>query len=110
MNLAYEDESWRYILLPVYLAAYTYQGKTNQVIINGQSGRIAGQRPANWRKVVYLGLAALLPALLLLLAPLLTFLPGDLTGAVSCFGFLAFLAGLAFVVYMIVSAAKLDDV
>lgn len=109
MNLAYENESWRYILLPVYLAAYTYLGKTHQVVINGQSGQIAGQRPANWRKVFYLGLAALLPALLLLLLPLLPIPASDFVSALSCFGFLSFLAGLAFVVYMIISAAKLDD-
>ena len=110
MNLAYEDENWRYILLPVYLAAYSYMGKTHQVLINGQSGQIAGQRPANWRKVFYLGLAALLPALLLLLLPRLAFPASDFTSVLSCTGFLAFLAGLAFVITMIVSAAKLDDV
>ena len=109
MDLAYEDENWRYILLPVYLAAYSYMGKTHQVLINGQTGKIAGQRPANWRKVIYLGLAALLPALLLFLLPSVLFPTSDIAGALSCFGFLAFLAGLVFVITMIISAAKLDD-
>ena len=65
MNLDFSEESWRYILLPLYLAPYRYGDKVFQVIINGQTGTIAGQRPVDWRKVAqYLGLA-FLPALLL---------------------------------------------
>ena len=45
----------------------------------------------------------------LLLLPLLPIPASDFISALSCFGFLAFLAGLTFVVYMIISAAKLDD-
>ncbi len=51
MNLAFEDESWRYILLPVYLATYRYGNESYQVLINGQTGKLAGQRPADWRKI-----------------------------------------------------------
>lgn len=50
MNLDFSDESWRYMLLPLYIAAYQYGDETFQVLINGQSGKIAGQRPVDWRK------------------------------------------------------------
>ena len=46
MNLKFSDESWRYILLPVYIAVYHYQGTQFQVMVNGQTGQISGQRPA----------------------------------------------------------------
>ncbi|MCI0393661.1 MAG: hypothetical protein L0332_27655 [Chloroflexi bacterium] len=71
MNLDFGNESWRYILLPVYVAAYSYQGRPYQVIINGQSGAIAGQRPADWLKV-WLAVAAWLA-------------PGFLTAAIGLF-------------------------
>jgi len=59
------DETWRYILLPVYLAAYQYQGKVYQLMANGQTGTIAGQKPVAWWKV-WLAIAALLaPGVLL---------------------------------------------
>lgn len=50
MTLDFSSESWRYILLPIYIAAYQYGEETFQVLINGQSGKIAGQRPVDWRK------------------------------------------------------------
>jgi predicted heme/steroid binding protein len=60
MSLDFSDESWRYVLLPVYVAAYRYDGKVYQVMINGQGGAITGQRPVDWAKV-WLAVAALLP-------------------------------------------------
>ena len=59
MSLDFADESWRYILAPVYVAIYQYQGQPYQVMINGQSGEISGQRPVDWTKV-WLAIAALL--------------------------------------------------
>ncbi|MDY6866553.1 MAG: TFIIB-type zinc ribbon-containing protein, partial [Chloroflexota bacterium] len=34
MTADFADESWRYILLPVYLATYKYEGKAFQVMVN----------------------------------------------------------------------------
>jgi hypothetical protein len=59
MSADFSDESWRYILLPVYLAAYRYEGKVYQVMINGQTGTVAGSKPVAWWKV-WLAIAALL--------------------------------------------------
>jgi LSD1 subclass zinc finger protein len=59
MSADFSDESWRYILLPVYLAAYRYDGKVYQVMINGQTGIVAGSKPVAWWKV-WLAIAALL--------------------------------------------------
>jgi hypothetical protein len=59
MSADFSDESWRYILLPAYLAAYRYEGKVYQVMINGQTGTVAGSKPVAWWKV-WLAIAALL--------------------------------------------------
>jgi transcription elongation factor Elf1 len=47
----FDNESWRYILLPVYAAAYRFDKNTYQVLVNGQSGIISGQKPIAWWKV-----------------------------------------------------------
>lgn len=57
MELDFSDESWRYVLLPVYVAVYQYQGKSYQVMVNGQTGKVGGQRPVDWVKV-FLGMVA----------------------------------------------------
>jgi DNA-directed RNA polymerase subunit RPC12/RpoP len=59
MTADFADESWRYILLPVYLAAYKFEGRVFQVMVNGQTGAVAGQKPVAWWKV-WLAIAALL--------------------------------------------------
>ncbi len=53
----FSDESWRYILLPVYLAAYRHEERVFQVMINAQTGKVAGQKPVAWWKV-WLAIAA----------------------------------------------------
>lgn len=37
--------TFKHILLPVWLAAYKYRGKTYRFVVNGQSGRVQGERP-----------------------------------------------------------------
>jgi hypothetical protein len=63
MSADFAEEAWRYVLLPVYLATYPFEGKVYQVMVNGQTGAIAGQKPVAWWKI-WLAIAALLvPAL-----------------------------------------------
>jgi predicted RNA-binding Zn-ribbon protein involved in translation (DUF1610 family) len=69
MTADFADESWRYILLPVYLATYKYEGKTFHMMVNGQTGTVAGQKPVAWWKV-WLAIAGLL-------------LPGTLLGLIG---------------------------
>ncbi len=59
MTADFADESWRYILLPVYLATYIYEAKVFQMMVNGQTGSVAGQKPVAWWKV-WLAIAGLL--------------------------------------------------
>ena len=51
------DVTFKHVLLPVWLAVYTFRGRMFRVALNGQSGRVTGERPYSWIKI---GLAALL--------------------------------------------------
>jgi predicted RNA-binding Zn-ribbon protein involved in translation (DUF1610 family) len=91
MKLDFSDESWRYLLLPVYLAAYQFNDKNYHAIVNGQTGEISGQRPVNWKKI-WLVIA-------LILAPgALAGLVGLLISASSGDGFLIGLVGVVLLV------------
>lgn len=59
MTANFSDEAWRYVLLPVYLAVYKHENRVFQVMVNGQTGAVAGQKPVAWWKI-WLAIAALL--------------------------------------------------
>ncbi len=40
-----KDVTFKHILLPVWLAAYKYNGKTYRFVVNGRTGRVQGERP-----------------------------------------------------------------
>ena len=53
------DVTFKHILLPVWLAAYKYRGKSYRFVVNGQTGRVQGERPWSAIKIavaVVLGL------------------------------------------------------
>ncbi|MCF3972465.1 zinc ribbon domain-containing protein [Paracoccus salsus] len=41
----YSNETFKHVLLPVWTAAYRYNGKSYRFLVNGQSGRVLGDRP-----------------------------------------------------------------
>lgn len=51
MQMDFDDESWRYVLLPVYVSTYKFEDRTFQLLVNGQTGQVGGQRPVDWLKV-----------------------------------------------------------
>jgi predicted RNA-binding Zn-ribbon protein involved in translation (DUF1610 family) len=53
------DKTFRHVLLPIWLAAYKYQGKTYRFVVNGRTGEVQGERPYSYVKIaiaVILGL------------------------------------------------------
>ncbi len=53
------DVTFKHILLPVWLAAYKYRGKTYRFVVNGRTGKVQGERPWSAWKIaiaVILGL------------------------------------------------------
>lgn len=45
INTDVSDVTFKHILLPIWLAAYKYQGNTYRFVINGRTGRVQGERP-----------------------------------------------------------------
>lgn len=61
VETAYSDIAFRHILLPIWATAYRYRGRTYRFVINGQSGKVAGERPYS---VIKIGAAVLALGLL----------------------------------------------
>lgn len=55
----YSGQTFKHILVPVWLLAYTYGQDTYQVVVNGYNGKIAGQYPKSWGKILLLVVAIL---------------------------------------------------
>lgn len=72
MTLDFSNEEWRYILTPIYTSVYRYGEEIYQILINGQSGKIAGQRPADWQKIWLVIAGIFSPGVLLSLLGLIT--------------------------------------
>lgn len=58
MKTAVSDVTFKHILLPVWMAAYKYRGKTYRFVVNGQSGKVQGERPYSSWKIAFAILAA----------------------------------------------------
>lgn len=53
IDMKLSDETFKHILLPVYISAYSYKGKRYNFFVNGQSGAISGQRPYSFWKIFF---------------------------------------------------------
>jgi hypothetical protein len=115
MALDFSDEQWRYILTPLYTSVYLFGDHPYQILINGQSGKIAGQRPVSWQKVWLVIAAMLLPGIILGLTSLFSggaagaeqVSPGEVAGALGLF-FLAVAMVISF--FIIRQAQEMEHV
>jgi Zn finger protein HypA/HybF involved in hydrogenase expression len=105
MTADFGQEVWRYILLPVYLTAYRFENKVYQVMANGQTAVVAGQKPVAWWKVWLAVAALLLPGLAVGLVGLVLLLAGGLGFIVMGVGALLLVGGGAVSVYIYKQAA-----
>lgn len=48
------DETFKHILLPVYISSYRYNNKDYNFYINGQTGELSGTRPYSFWKIFFL--------------------------------------------------------
>lgn len=64
----YQGRTFKHILVPIWLVSYTYGPKSFQVVVNGYTGKMAGEHPLSWVKITFAVLAAL--ALIILLVVL----------------------------------------
>src|SRR5204863_4567816 len=56
----FSGQTFKHILVPIWLIAYTYGAKTFQVVVNGYTGSIAGRYPLSWIKITFAVLVALI--------------------------------------------------
>ena len=45
VDTGYSNETFKHVLLPVWMAAYKYNGKSYRFLVNGQTGEVQGERP-----------------------------------------------------------------
>jgi len=48
------EETFKHILLPIYISSYKFKGKVYQFFINGQTGKFTGTRPYSYWKIFFL--------------------------------------------------------
>ncbi|MEN9408985.1 MAG: hypothetical protein RL216_959 [Pseudomonadota bacterium] len=58
----WRDESFKHVLLPIWMAAYKYGGKSYRFVVNGQTGKVQGERPWSAWKIAFAVLLALIAA------------------------------------------------
>jgi len=50
-SIYWSDEYYRLLLLPVYSMSYSFNGKSYQIVINGENGKIVGEYPKSAVKI-----------------------------------------------------------
>lgn len=63
VNADYSGQTFKHILVPVWLLAYNYDGRLFQVAVNGYTGAIGGKYPKSWMKItlaVFFALVAIM--------------------------------------------------
>jgi DNA-directed RNA polymerase subunit RPC12/RpoP len=53
VQTAYANETFKHILLPVWTAAYKYNGRSFRFLVNGQTGEVQGERPYSIWKIAF---------------------------------------------------------
>jgi hypothetical protein len=110
MMADFADERWRYILLPIYLASYPFDERTFQIMVNGQTGRVGGQKPVAWLRV-WLAIAGLLsPGVCLGLLGLLTLALGGVGIIGLALGFILLVAGFIGAVVIFQKARASEEI
>ncbi len=60
----YSGQTFKHILVPIWLLSYTYGPRVFQVVINGYTGTIAGKYPKSWIKITLAIFAMIVLALI----------------------------------------------
>lgn len=65
VDSTYQGRTFKHILVPVWLVSYTYGAKSFQVVVNGYTGKMAGEHPLSWIKITLAVLAAIIVILII---------------------------------------------
>jgi ribosomal protein S27AE len=53
ISTAKSDQTFKHLVLPVWMCSYNYNGKNYYFLINGQTGKIDGVKPRSWIKLFF---------------------------------------------------------
>ncbi len=59
IDMKLSEETFKHILLPVYVSAYRYKGKRYNFFVNGENGLLSGERPYSFWKIFLFVLAVI---------------------------------------------------
>ncbi|HXG87793.1 MAG TPA: hypothetical protein VNJ02_05590 [Vicinamibacterales bacterium] len=62
----YSGQTFKHVLVPIWLLSYNYGARAFQVIVNGSTGRIAGKYPFSAWKIAFLVVLALIAVMIFL--------------------------------------------
>ena len=48
----YKNITYKYLLLPIWVSNYKYNGKVYQFMVNGQTGKVSGKAPLSAPKII----------------------------------------------------------
>jgi DNA-directed RNA polymerase subunit RPC12/RpoP len=51
LSTEYGDITFKHLLLPIYAGAYRFNEKVFQIVVNGRTGEVQGERPYSWMKI-----------------------------------------------------------
>lgn len=66
VNTNYTAITFKLMLLPIWIACYLYGGKTWQILVNGRTGEVQGERPYSRLKIALAVLVAVLVVILII--------------------------------------------
>ena len=67
-NISYNDVTFKHILLPIWISSYKFKEKVYRFVVNGQTGKVKGERPVSVMKIILavLLVAAIITAIVLI--------------------------------------------
>ncbi len=58
-NTRHENVTFKHVLLPLWISAYKYNAKSYRFMVNGQTGKVQGERPYSAIKIIFAILAVI---------------------------------------------------
>jgi ribosomal protein S27E len=66
VHTEYQGRTFKHVLVPVWLVSYTYGPTNYQIVVNGYTGAVAGDRPISYTKIFFYVVLPLIIVILLL--------------------------------------------
>jgi hypothetical protein len=64
-DVTYNALGLKYLLLPVWISAYRYNGKLYHFVVNACTGEVTGNRPYSWAKIAGLVIGIIIAVIII---------------------------------------------